>query len=60
MASTEFLRTLISQNELMIMRLRTSDKPYAQAAIDVLQRDIDRWKKDIEARHSTERMREQT
>jgi len=55
--SIALLETLISQNELTIMRLRESTQPYAKTAIEVLQRDIDRWRKDIEARNTIERMR---
>jgi hypothetical protein len=56
-ASAELLRALISQNELTIMRLKGSRQPYAPAVIKTLQRDIDRWRAEIAARNSIERMR---
>ena len=58
-ASTAWLRTMISRNELVIMRLRDNPKPYSETAIKILQRDIERWQQEVETLNTTERMREQ-
>ena len=56
-ASSDLLRTLISQNELRIMRLKDNPAAYAAVVIERLQSEIDRWRADLAARNSIERMR---
>jgi hypothetical protein len=55
--SIDLLHTMISQNQLSIMRLKNSTAPYAENAIRALQSQIDRWQQEIDARNSIERMR---
>ena len=57
MASTSLLLTLISQNELTIMRLKQANGRSVATQVEILQRQIDNWRDEIERRNSLERMR---
>ena len=54
---TTGLLTLISQNELQIMRLKERGDRSAATQIEILRRQITGWREEIDRRNSLERMR---